>query len=149
MRKAWRQLITVAVALMLLICEPGLATVSTLFASTSAPSTSSFVGAAFSPNVAPTVRAVRQGANVELSWTPVRLGGVAASYVVWRIDGSTSTQICIGADVPVLGSGIVSCRDRRVAQGGMPTFLYSVQPAYLVGGTVTWSLPPGPPQPVM
>ena len=148
MRSAVRHLITVVVAMLLLTCEAGLATVSTLIASTSTPSTSSFVGATFSPSVAPTVRAVRQGVNVELTWAPVRLGGVAASYVVWRIDGSTSTQICLGADAPALGSGIVSCRDRRAAQGGMPTFMYSVQPVYLVGGTVTWSLPAGTPQPV-
>lgn len=149
MRKACRQLITVAVALMLLMCEAGLATVSALFASTSAPSTSSFVGATFSPSVAPTVRAVRQGANVELTWAPVRLGGVAASYVVLRIDGSMSTQICLGADAPVLASGVTTCRDRRAAQGGTPTYLYSVQPVHLVGGTVTWSLQPATPQPVI
>ncbi len=149
MRRVGRLLITVSVAMSLLTLDAGLATVSTLFGAVGTPSTSSFVGATFSPNVAPTVLAVKQGANVELSWAPVRLGRVAATYLVWRFDGSMSTQICLGVDAPVLGARSVSCRDRRAAKGATPTFLYSVQPVHLVGGAVTWSLPPAAPQPVI
>lgn len=126
----------------------GTGRVSSLFSATTTPSMSAFVGATFSPNVAPTVQALRQGANVELTWSAVRVGAVNADYVVWRVDGSTWTQICIGADAPVTTSGTVTCRDRRVAQGGVPKFRYSVQPAHVVGAVVTWSLNPGVPQPV-
>ena len=139
----------IGVAILLLGLHVGIARVSSLFAATGAPSVSSFVGATFSPNVAPTVQALRQGANVELSWSAVKVGKRASDYVVWRVDGSTWVQICVGADAPVTTATTVTCRDRRAAQGGIPTFQYAVQPVYLVGAAVTWSLSPGVPQPVV
>ena len=143
-----RALIMVSVAMSLLISDVKPAKVSMLFAATGTPSTSSFVGATFSPNVAPTVRAKRRGANVELTWTAVSLGRVTSNYLVWRVDGSKWTQICLGADVPVMVSATVTCRDRRAAQGGVPKFRYAVEPVHLVSGAVTWSLDPGVPQSV-
>ena len=138
----------IRVAILVLLSHVGTARVSSLFTATDTPTVSSFVGAMFSPNVAPTVQARRQGANVELRWSVVRLGTRVAGYMVWRIDGSTWTQICLGADAPVTTAGTVTCRDRRAAKGGSPTFLYSVQPVHMVGTSVTWSLSPGMPQPV-
>ncbi len=136
------------VATLVLLSHIGTARVSALYSAANPPTESSFVGATFSPNVAPTVQALRQGANVELNWLPVSLGARAADYVVWRVDGSTWMEICFGADAPVATSSMVTCRDRRAAQGGIPTFLYSVQPVHKVGVAVTWSIAPGTPQPV-
>ena len=148
MGRSSRTLMLICVAILVLLTHVDTARVSSLFAATGTPSVSSFVGATFSPNVAPTVQALRQGANVELSWSAVKLGTRGADYVVWRVDGSTWTQICLGADAPVTMAGTVTCRDRRAAQGGVPTFLYAVQPVHMVGMVVTWSLTPGSPQPV-
>ncbi len=148
MGRSSRTRIFVCVAILALLSQVGIARVSSLFTATDTPTVSSFVGATFSPNVAPTVQALRQGANVELNWLPVSLGARVADYVVWRVDGSTWTHICLGVDAPVATASMVTCRDRRAAQGGTPSFLYSVQPVYMVGATVTWSIVPGAPQPV-
>jgi len=143
-----RMPILLGIAVRVLLTHVGTTRVASLFAATDTPTASSFVGATFSPNVAPRVQALRQGANVELSWSAVKLGTRAPDYVVWRVDGSTWTHICIGADIPVTTGATVTCRDRRAAQGGIPTSLSAVQPAYIVGAVVTWSLSPGAPQPV-
>jgi hypothetical protein len=140
--------VMVCVAILVLLAHVGTAQVSSLFTATKNSTASSFVGAMFSPNVAPTVQASRQGANVELIWSAVKLGARVVDYVVWRVEGSKWTHICLGADAPVTTAGTVTCRDRRAAQGGKPTFRYAVQPVHMVGGIVTWSLAPGVPQPV-
>lgn len=148
MGRTSRTPILVGFAVLVLLIHVGTMRVSSLFAATDTPIASSFVGATFSPNVAPTFQALRQDANVEIGWSAVKLGTRATDYVVWRVDGSTWTHICIGADFLVTTGATVTCRDRRAAQGGIPTSFYTVQPAYIVGALVTWSLSPGAPQPV-
>lgn len=116
---------------------------SALFVGTTTPGANALVGGSFSPGVAPAVTQTNRGVNVRLSWPVVTFSsGAAPSYLVTRIqqDGTT-TAVCTGVDSPVVTGQSVTCSDRKPGAGS----LYVQQPVLVVGGQVTWSLPPSTP----
>ena len=116
---------------------------SSLFSGVTAPQSHLLGGGHFSPTVAPAVIRTARGVNLFLSWPAVTFSsGMAPSYVVTRVqpDGVLVT-VCAGVDAPVVSAGTVSCTDKKPPAGS----LYSQQPVLVVGGQVTWSLPPSTP----
>ena len=116
---------------------------SALFAGGTTPRSHLLGGGRFSPAIAPAVTRTVRGANVFLAWPAVTFSsGAAPSYVVTRVQpGGAQVTVCTGADSPSLSAGTMSCTDKKPPAGS----LYSQQPVLVVGGQVTWSLPPSIP----
>ena len=116
---------------------------SALYAGTTTPGVNALAGGSFSPGVAPPVTRTARGVNTQLSWPAVTFSsGTAPAYLVTRIqqDG-TRTAVCTGADSPVFSGSLMTCVDRKPGAAA----LYTEQPVLVVGGQVTWSLPPSTP----
>lgn len=112
---------------------------SSLHSAIQTSATHSFVGATFTPTLAPVISKVKVNGNMNLSWTEVTTtSGIVVDYVVERISGQgTVTTICTAVGAITISLGVVRCTDG--SPGAQPT--YTQQPIVIRDSQTTWSRP--------
>lgn len=106
--------------------------------------THTFGGASFVPNVAPAVSATLMGSDVELKWPRVTTSaGTDVQYAVSRTGPDGATQVCVGANAPVVVGETASCIDTSIVADA--TYTYTEQPVLLRSSTTTWTRPASAP----
>ena len=112
-----------------------------MFQARYATSTNSFVGATFSPSVAPTISVRDTGNAITLSWSQVTISsGATVSYTVMRYANGVAEPVCTAAGSITFTNGTLQCRDDTALPA--TTYTYTEQPFVSYGGAMTWSLAP-------
>ena len=103
--------------------------------------TNSFVGATFSPSVAPTISVRDTGNAITLTWPQVTISsGATVNYIVMRYVNGIGTAVCTATGAITLTTGTLQCRDDTAVPA--TTYTYTQQPFVTYGGATTWSLAP-------
>ena len=112
-----------------------------LFEAKYATATNSFVGATFSPSVAPAISVRDTGNAITLTWPQVTISsGATVNYTVMRYANGIGEQVCVAAGAITLTNGTLQCRDDTALPA--TTYTYTEQPFVSYGGAMTWSLAP-------
>lgn len=115
-----------------------------MFEAKYATATNSFVGATFSPSVAPTISVRDTGNAITLTWPLVTISsGATVNYTVMRYANGIGEQVCTAAGAITLATGTLQCRDDTALSA--IAYTYAEQPYVTYGGAVTWSLAPSTP----
>lgn len=146
---SWRQLRTLVITtfVMVSLCvHPNVGRTYAMFDARYVSATNDFVGATFSPSVAPTISARDTGNAITVTWPVVSISsGVAVSYEIVRHSGGVAQVVCTapGAITFVATTSTMQCRDDTVQS--LTSYTYTEQPYVMAGGVRTWSLAPSSP----
>ena len=146
---SWRQLriLVITTVVMVSLCvHPNVGRTYAMFDARYVSATNDFVGATFSPSVAPTISARDTGNAITVTWPVVSISsGVAVSYEIVRHSGGVAQVVCTapGAITFVATTSTMQCRDDTVQS--LTSYTYTEQPYVMAGGVRTWSLAPSSP----
>ena len=112
-----------------------------MFEARRSSATNSFVGATFSPSVAPTISVRDTGNAITLTWPQVTISsGATVNYIVMRYVNGIGEPVCTATGAITLTTGTLQCRDDTASP--LTTYTYTQQPFVTYGGATTWSLSP-------
>lgn len=117
---------------------------SAMFSATHISTANVFVGATFTPSVAPAISARDTGNAITLTWSVVSISsGVTVSYEIVRYAAGVAQAVCTAPGAITFTTTTAQCRDDTA----QPTtqYTYTEQPFVLRGGVRTWSLPASTP----